>query len=919
MPNKRQTRGGTGRGGGATISHHFKPKETNKGSEPASHVRATKAELRKAKIHGLLQATEDYEPMPAELSLAEKLCDLEHDMKHAKPLEQGKLEIDYKKALTKLNNLITNRMVTTGVGSGNKPVEVEEEKNEMEVDNEINREDQEEVIQPEVNDDDEQIEAPPKRAKSAETMDIDKEDEAIIEQVEKRGDFVTHRRVEKISGGNSTENETSAPPKENKSTEMMDIDKEDEAIVEKVEKRGASVPHQEKEQTKGANSIENEASTQSKEKQPVQNPYGKKPNTPNKWQGETSLNSALKGEKVLKEKRSHIFRVRIRFEAKQKDGHELTRNLEALRAVKAIKKHISKTDQNSEMLRWVEDKEAERETAINNVEALSPQEASCYIGLPKGRRHLGTGKIELGVRIASNLTLDQFLDKSGKHRKEKRTWMFTRQAEMQGAHEAHAIGFCVGSSPKKITQLLNERLTDEMGMKGKVLIEVSWQVISKEGIGKQFSDTMWNHAKEMRDKHTPSGVSKGYTYNLHTPSALIVYISDPKYKRHVRLEMQKKFGGGKKVANWNEWPDGSRMRFIPYFLPTSSLRNREKAAFAAEFQIHTRVNETVRDIEVRDIFSPQPYLEGKTMHEAILNITSGKGDGSYVFKQILKKWTPNHLDTHYEVSSFSSKTEEANLTAESIMAIMVETYGNEVARHFPGGSYHYTDAYKKDVEEEDPELEKIFGETGFDTESVLEPGWKSAIELRKQKTANTEVVETYTLEGASTIKLSTLGEGSTAQDGTSTPPHQATTVEGTAQNDTPKTQSDAVSLLTVDNSITTDISDDNTVVTANTDKSTSPDRKKWTSAKLVQQRLLDLRISEQQLEEWKDQNPSTMETLQVLYRKRSRNALNVAALQLMEEMMNIAANNFQRNDATTLEGSSIEKEPPGPVNAPRRP
>ena len=127
------------------------------------------------------------------------------------------------------------------------------------------------------------------------------------------------------------------------------------------------------------------------------------------------------------------------------------------------------------------------------------------------------------------------------------------------------------------------------------------------------------------------------------------------------------------------------MRYIPYFLPTSELRIREKAAAMAEYQIHSRVQETVRDIEVSDIFSKQSYLEGKTLLEALLNLESGRGDGSLVFKQILRKWMPNYLDTYYRVSSFSSKIEEANLTAESLMAIMVEKDGSEVVRHFPNG------------------------------------------------------------------------------------------------------------------------------------------------------------------------------------------------------------------------------------------
>ena len=101
------------------------------------------------------------------------------------------------------------------------------------------------------------------------------------------------------------------------------------------------------------------------------------------------------------------------------------------------------------------------------------------------------------------------------------------------------------------------------------------------------------------------------------------------------------------------------------------------------------------------------------------------------------------------------------------MAIMVEMYGNAVIRHFPRGSFHYSAEYKKDLEAEDPELEKLFGETGFETESILEPGWISTIELKKQEPVR-KAAEISTLEGESTIKLSMQGE-STLQETTTAP------------------------------------------------------------------------------------------------------------------------------------------------------
>ena len=199
------------------------------------------------------------------------------------------------------------------------------------------------------------------------------------------------------------------------------------------------------------------------------------------------MSEALKGEKTLKEKRSNEIRVRVRYEAAQKDGHKITLNMEGHKALRAALIDIKKTNPEAEILQWKENAE---KTAVNNVFALTPKESMKYIGLPHNRKNIGMRRVEIGIRIATNLTLDQFLDASGRHRKEKKVWLFTRAAEMQQSHEAYAVCFCVSSSPKKFLNLLSERLTGALGLEGKTIVEASWQTISSGSIGKKFSDAM---------------------------------------------------------------------------------------------------------------------------------------------------------------------------------------------------------------------------------------------------------------------------------------------------------------------------------------------------------------------------------------------------------------------------------------------
>ena len=102
----------------------------------------------------------------------------------------------------------------------------------------------------------------------------------------------------------------------------------------------------------------------------------------------------------------------VRYEAAQKDGHEITLIMEGHKALKAAQQHIKKTDPEAEILQWK--KSAER-IVVNNTEALTPKESITYIGLPYNRKHLGMGRVEIGIRIATNNILMQV---EGTERKE---------------------------------------------------------------------------------------------------------------------------------------------------------------------------------------------------------------------------------------------------------------------------------------------------------------------------------------------------------------------------------------------------------------------------------------------------------------------------------------------------------------------
>lgn len=182
-------------------------------------------------------------------------------------------------------------------------------------------------------------------------------------------------------------------------------------------------------------------------------------------------------------------------------------------------------------------------------------------------------------------------------------------AEMQKSPTAFAVGACQGSSPNMLTKAINENLKDVLGVD--VGVEVSYQLVDNEDMGSVVNE-FWKTANKKAETERPSGVSKSKTKNLYSPAALKVYVAELKYKKVVKRLKMEKFGSGKTKKDWATWPDGSMMRFIPFLPPTSSERN-EKIKSMMTFQTMSKAHETVRDLNVIDLFTPQVYLRGKTL------------------------------------------------------------------------------------------------------------------------------------------------------------------------------------------------------------------------------------------------------------------------------------------------------------------
>ena len=132
--------------------------------------------------------------------------------------------------------------------------------------------------------------------------------------------------------------------------------------------------------------------------------------------------------------------------------------------------------------------------------------------------------------------------------------------------------------------------------------------------------------------------------------------------------MRKIFGSGRTTKDWAIWPDGSMMRFIPFLLPTSSARSLNKVTSTTKHHIYSKATETTRDLEAIDLFTPKKYLGDKTLQQVILETESGKLPGMPVFKNITRKWSRNYLQTNYQIISYATLTDEADVAAQGLMS-----------------------------------------------------------------------------------------------------------------------------------------------------------------------------------------------------------------------------------------------------------
>ena len=129
------------------------------------------------------------------------------------------------------------------------------------------------------------------------------------------------------------------------------------------------------------------------------------------------MKDVVLGEKNTRATGLYTFRVRVTYDTQQKNNLSLSLALEKHRLLQKFVDFMKTVDDKGRVTAWKAS--GDKDFIACNIDKLSPFTAEKYIGMPNGRKSLGSSKNKIGFRINFNLTLDQFIDAWGQNRKKR--------------------------------------------------------------------------------------------------------------------------------------------------------------------------------------------------------------------------------------------------------------------------------------------------------------------------------------------------------------------------------------------------------------------------------------------------------------------------------------------------------------------
>ena len=559
------------------------------------------------------------------------------------------------------------------------------------------------------------------------------------------------------------------------------------------------------------------------------NPYQKK----NGDKSFKTIKDAILDEHQVKRKGKMDHRLRISFDCKQEEPSEHSYNEEIKRMTVTFDKVVRSVDKDARLTTWVE-----TDKVLESPKKISPSSALKYVDVPHYIHHLGCKRqFRFGIRVNTSMSLHEFCNTWTKY-KNINGWSHIVPAEMQKSSTAYAVGLCQGSSYGRDCTTLNKELTKALGCE----VEASWQNIT--GMEK-FKGRMWNAANKAATKEAGEHMP---TYNKVkqslSPSGLIIHVAKREDVRKVMKILAKDYGKSKD-SKWPIWPDGSRMKFVPYVPPTSSQKLINMVEERLEWHIYSKAHEVSFDIHVTDIHEEKEYLNGKSLEWEIYNTMSKERPELSVFKNLIIRWDKNPKKICYQVTAYEILSDEAEEAVNTLKSKLHDKFKtNDILNHFPGqslltSSYHHSRSQR--WEAIDPEIEELINEEkGVDHEGILEPGFVSLIAYEQSGLLTDDQTYDLSAENSKGSNTSSLKKASRAN----------------GSGKSPSSEGDNQSLPTqyTKGSNTTGVSEMSSVTWKGGVKDNARQPSEWGFSPRIEMRLKGKGFTSEDFVKWQDEN-----------------------------------------------------------------
>ena len=287
------------------------------------------------------------------------------------------------------------------------------------------------------------------------------------------------------------------------------------------------------------------------------------------------------------------------------------------------------------------------------------------------KKHLVNGRNsrwKIKINIKGGYTFDEFLHAYERSRTDpniKTKFVTMKTASCQGEN-SYCIGYLVNSSEKQCMKRNELALGIEMDS------NINIQYRNIPAIQNVIEDK-WNKAREQ-------GNGNRNIMFMWAPMAQCIYTDETDI--HHRKKLIEKFNakyGKQRDGQYPEFPDGTRMRFVPatQYVP---VIERVRAQKFMEVQMVLNRSSGSFHLPVPDPGSLNTICQGqtKTIGSLILSILDDE-TGEPIFRHFSTRWAPNFADYGINVSTIDKMNKKALSVIECLPEILEEAFGKTVA------------------------------------------------------------------------------------------------------------------------------------------------------------------------------------------------------------------------------------------------